>query len=215
MDEWRDPAREAALRLWITTSPNVVSVRRDRLSILTAAATGRPLFWHEAHVPAERPSAQAPARLPGPDGDPGRSRHPEAAESEGPQAALGLAVKRRNRLSRSRDFETVYRRGRSVSTRFLVLYSFPREEDDASGDPRFGLAVSRKVGGAVERNRLKRRLRAVLTELGDAVPAGRDYVLVVRPGLSEAVEARGHRWLAERVHEVFALASGAERTARA
>jgi ribonuclease P protein component len=119
-------------------------------------------------------------------------------------------VNRRHRLSRSRDFDAVYRRGRSVSTRFLVLYAFPREED-ADGDARLGLAVSRKLGGAVERNRLKRRLRAAFDELREGLPAGHDYVLIARPGLAESVESRGFPWLIERVAEVFSLAEGTAR----
>ena len=123
-------------------------------------------------------------------------------------------MKRRHRLSRSRDFDAVYRRGRSVSTRYLVLYSFPRDEDD-EGDPRLGLAVSRRLGSAVERNRIKRRLRAAFDELAGAVSSGRDYVLVVRPGLAEAAESRGFPWLVERVAEAFRLAEGAERSTKA
>jgi ribonuclease P protein component len=114
---------------------------------------------------------------------------------------------RQHRLSRSRDFDTVYRKGRSVSTRFLVLYSFPRE-DDPEGVPRLGLAVSRQLGGAVDRNRLKRRLRASFEELADRLPVGHDYVLIARPGLAETVESRGFPWLTERVDEVFRLAEG-------
>jgi ribonuclease P protein component len=117
-------------------------------------------------------------------------------------------LSRRNRLSRSRDFDAVYRKGRSVSTRFLVLYSFPREEDPG-GEPRLGLAVSRQLGGAVERNRLKRRLRTAFEEVCAGLPAGQDYVLIARPGLTEAVESRGFAWLQERVGEVFRLAEGA------
>jgi ribonuclease P protein component len=117
-------------------------------------------------------------------------------------------LSRRHRLSRSRDFDAVYRKGRSVSTRFLVLYSFPREED-VDGEPRLGLAVSRQLGSAVERNRLKRRLRAVFDELYAGLPAGQDYVLIARPGLTEAVETRGFPWLQERVREVFRLGEGA------
>jgi len=116
-------------------------------------------------------------------------------------------VSRRHRLSRSRDFDAVYRRGRSVSTRFLVLYAFPRE-DDPEGDPRLGIAVSRQLGGAVDRNRLKRRLRAAFEELAAGLPAGHDYVLIARPGLTDAVESRGFGWLAERVEEVFGLSRG-------
>jgi ribonuclease P protein component len=94
-----------------------------------------------------------------------------------------------------------------VSTRFLVLYAFPRE-DDPEGDTRLGLAVSRQLGGAVDRNRLKRRLRASFEEICGRLPAGHDYVLIARPGLAEAVESRGFAWLTERVDEVFRLAEG-------
>jgi ribonuclease P protein component len=114
-------------------------------------------------------------------------------------------VHRRNRLSRSRDFDAVYRHGRSTSSRFLVLYWFPRE--DADGDPRLGLAVPRAVGTAVTRNKVKRQLREAWRARLDEVPRGRDYVLVVRPGLPETVEARGFEWLAERVDEVLQKAA--------
>jgi ribonuclease P protein component len=117
-------------------------------------------------------------------------------------------VKRRNRLSRSRDFDAVFRKGRSVSTRYLVLYSFPRP-DEVEEESRLGLAVSRKVGGAAERNRIKRRLRAAFDELREGLPAGHDYVLIVRPGFGEPAEARGSDWVLERVREVFGLAEGA------
>ncbi len=116
-------------------------------------------------------------------------------------------MKRRQRLSRSRDFDAVYRKGRSVSTRYLVLYSFPRD-DGADSPSRLGLAVSRQVGGAVERNRIKRRLRSCFDELADELAPGRDYVLIVRPGLVEAAESRGFEWLKEQVAEVFRRAGG-------
>jgi ribonuclease P protein component len=111
-------------------------------------------------------------------------------------------VERRQRLSRSRDFDAVYRQGRSVSTRSLTLHWFARDED-AEGVPRLGLAIPRAVGSAVARNRLKRQLRAVWVELGTDVPSGRDYVLAARPGLAEAAESRGHEWLVEQVREVI------------
>ena len=111
-------------------------------------------------------------------------------------------MERRQRLSRSRDFDAVYRQGRSVSTRSVTLHWFARE-DDADGAPRLGLAVPRAVGTAVTRNRIKRQLRAVWSELGDSVPPGRDYVLVARPGLAEAAATRDHDWLVDQVREVI------------
>jgi ribonuclease P protein component len=115
-------------------------------------------------------------------------------------------VQRRHRLSRSRDFDAVYRRGRSVSTRFLVLYWFEREDADETG-PRLGLAVPKAVGTAVVRNRMKRRLREIFRARLPGLPESQDYVLVVRPGLAEAAESRGFEWLQERVDEILGKAA--------
>ena len=115
-------------------------------------------------------------------------------------------MQRRHRLSRSRDFDAVYRSGRSASTRFLVLYWFPRAEADLE-EPRLGLAVPKSVGNAVVRNRVKRQLRETWTELVDRARPGYDYVLVARPGLAEPADTRGHEWLAERVTEVLEKAA--------
>ena len=112
-------------------------------------------------------------------------------------------MQRRHRLSRSRDFDAGYRRGTSVSTRYLVLHWFPREEDE-DGPSRLGLAVPRSVGSAVVRNRVKRLLREAWRALLDDVPAGHDYVLVARPGLAEPASTRGPEWLATELAGVLA-----------
>lgn len=114
-------------------------------------------------------------------------------------------MQRRNRLSRSRDFDTVYRHGRSVSTRYLVLYRFDRG-DDEDGDVRLGIAVPKKIGTAVTRNRIKRRLREGWRELLPEVSPGTDYVLLVRAPLAEAEESRGADWIRERLEEVLGKA---------
>jgi ribonuclease P protein component len=115
-------------------------------------------------------------------------------------------MQRRHRLTRSQDFDAVYRRGRSTSTRYLVLYWFPRDaEDDA--EPRLGLAVPKSAGNAVDRNRIKRRLREIWATRLPGLTAGCDYVIVVRPGLIEAADAQGATWLGQRVDEVLGKAA--------
>jgi len=111
-------------------------------------------------------------------------------------------VQRRYRLSRSRDFDAVYRQGRSVSTRYLVLYWFERGEDDGDS-PRVGIAIPKKLGGSVVRNRMKRRLREAWSRSLSAAPSQHDYVLVAREGLPEAADARGFEWLEGRVTEIL------------
>jgi ribonuclease P protein component len=92
------------------------------------------------------------------------------------------------RLSRSADFDRVFRHGRSHAGREFVLYVFPRGEGD---EPRLGLSVSRKVGGAVERNRVKRLLREAFAIDGARLPAGTDAVVVARYEANALAEREG------------------------
>ena len=104
----------------------------------------------------------------------------------------GRSPKRR-RLSRSAEFERVYRQGRSKANRYLVLYAFPRAEDapdDAEG-PRLGLSVSKRVGGAVDRTKVKRVLREAFWAEAERLPEGADYVVVARPDSRELAEREG------------------------
>jgi ribonuclease P protein component len=94
----------------------------------------------------------------------------------------------RGRLSRSGDFDRVFRHGRSHAGRELVLYVFPRGEDSP---PRLGLSVSRKVGGAVERNRVKRLLREAFALESSGLPAGTDAVVVARTDARTLAEREG------------------------
>ena len=84
-----------------------------------------------------------------------------------------------------------------------MLYWFDRD-DGGPPNSRLGIAVRKSVGTAVVRNRIKRQLRELWRSRAPARAA--DYVLVVRPGLPEAADARGFEWLGERVSEVVAKA---------
>jgi ribonuclease P protein component len=123
-----------------------------------------------------------------------------------------MAPKRR-RLSRSGEFDRVYRDGTSHATRHLVLYSFPRGADEA-GDPRLGVSVSRKVGGAVERNRVKRVLREAFWGLGDRLPARHDFVLVARAEIGSLIEREGSAGVRATLEEVLAASTGRKRSTR-
>jgi ribonuclease P protein component len=103
----------------------------------------------------------------------------------------GREGRKRGRLSRSGDFDRAYRDGRSHANRHLVLYAFPRETGDDGADVRLGISVGRKVGGAVERNKVKRAMREAFWGLSARLPAGHDFVLVGRAGIAELVDREG------------------------
>lgn len=95
-------------------------------------------------------------------------------------------------LKKRADFLRVAGAGRKWATPGLVLQAAPAEASrEEGGGPRLGLTASKKVGKAVERNRAKRRLRALANEL---LPthgrADLDYVLIGRPAtVTRAYEA--------------------------
>ena len=107
----------------------------------------------------------------------------------------------RRRLTRSADFDAVYRRGRSRASRHLVVYVFPREPPTlrrrASASP-----CSRKVGGAVERNRVKRVLREAAARIAAELSPARTSSCRRGPASPETLEAKGLDWAAAELLEL-------------
>jgi ribonuclease P protein component len=85
-------------------------------------------------------------------------------------------------LTDSPEFERVYRQGAAYRGTLFSVHAFPNE----SGTPRLGLSVSRKVGNAVTRNAVRRKLREVFYSTLAEVPGSWDLVVSARPPAAEA-----------------------------
>jgi len=93
-----------------------------------------------------------------------------------------LARGKRTRLTDSPDFERVYRQGTAYRGKLFSVHAFPNE----LGTPRLGLSVSRRVGNAVMRNAVRRRLREVFHSARPEIPGDLDLVVSARPAAAEA-----------------------------
>jgi ribonuclease P protein component len=91
-------------------------------------------------------------------------------------------MNRRYRLTSPQDFERVRRAGKSYAHPLLVVIACQNDLPN----PRFGFGAARALGGAVERNRARRRLRAAARLLQPRVSAGWDIILIARPGIAQA-----------------------------
>jgi ribonuclease P protein component len=113
---------------------------------------------------------------------------------------------RRGRLSRSAEFDRVMRSGRSHGGKDLVLYAFPRGSDEPA---RLGMSVSRKVGGAVDRNRVKRLLREAFDVEARRLPKGTDVVVIARAGARDLAEREGLAGVRRSLAELIGRVEGA------
>ncbi len=111
---------------------------------------------------------------------------PPSATSRGTRVA-SLRFQKQDRLTRPAEFRRVFERRCSVSNPWLIVYGVPNNLDRC----RLGLSVSRKVGSAVERNRLRRLYREAFRLSRTEMPMGLDLVLIPRkPGEPRLDELR-------------------------
>jgi ribonuclease P protein component len=127
----------------------------------------------EAHLPAEQSRPRTQARVPAPHGDPRRTQDPQCAPRPRPgQAQRLITIRKRS------DFLAANSGKRATTPGFILLV---RNREDNDPAIRVGFTVTKKIGGAVVRNRMKRRLRALAREI--IVPkgiAGADHVMIGR-----------------------------------
>jgi ribonuclease P protein component len=127
----------------------------------------------EAHLPTEQSRSQAASRVPVPDGDRRRPQGPERSPRARPQEAQRLGT-----ITRRADFLAAIAGLRTTTPGFILLV---RDRKDSDASMRVGFTVTKKIGGAVVRNRMKRRFRALAREI---VPVsgfpGADHVMIGR-----------------------------------
>ncbi len=148
---------------------------------------------YEADLSAQQPPAQADAWLSRADADPFRARDSFGASPQGAQKTLsvnsgpvvGERFSRDDRLRKRREFEECYASGVRVSGRHLQLFLLARPEERHA---RIGIAVPRRAGNAVTRNRLRRQLREIFRRNRQRLlqPRGLRLVVHIRPSAAQA-----------------------------
>jgi ribonuclease P protein component len=127
----------------------------------------------EAHLPAEQPRPQTASRVPPPDGDRGRPQGAERPPCARPQEAQRLAT-----IKKRSDFLAANGGLRTTTPGFILLV---RDRKDSDASMRVGFTITKKIGGAVVRNRMKRRFRALAQEVVSAKGyTGADHVMIGR-----------------------------------
>lgn len=143
-------------------------------------------FYDEADLSAVEPGARSSSRLPQPHGDAGRPQRDSRPPRPRPQQAVGVSTSPAEQagdisiISKRRDFLAANKGKRAPMPGFVLLV-----HDRGDGDPamRVGFTVTKKIGNAVVRNRMKRRLRALSRELlPDSGIRGADHILIGREG---------------------------------
>ena len=91
-------------------------------------------------------------------------------------------MKKEFRIKKNKEFQAAFQKGQSFANRQFVVYSLKKEGQDFF---RIGLSVSKKIGNAVTRNRIKRYVRQAIHELQEQVSQENDYVIIARKPTAE------------------------------
>lgn len=91
-------------------------------------------------------------------------------------------MKKKNRIKKNDEFQAVFQKGQSNANRQFVVYKLDKEKQPHF---RIGLSVSKKIGNAVVRNRIKRMIRQSIIELKDEIDSGKDFVIIARKPCAE------------------------------
>jgi ribonuclease P protein component len=95
---------------------------------------------------------------------------------------LRLGMKKKYRIKKNEEFQKVFQNGKSTANRQFVIYVLDKPDQPYF---RIGLSVSKKLGKAVVRNRIKRYIRQVFLEMKEEIAPGKDYVIIARMPVSE------------------------------
>ncbi|WP_062350992.1 ribonuclease P protein component [Bacillus kwashiorkori] len=91
-------------------------------------------------------------------------------------------MRKKFRLKKDQDFQLVFKKGKSFANRQFIIY---KNEKEKQAFFRIGLSVSKKIGNAVTRNRIKRYIRQTFHELNDQIAKNYDYVVIARKPAAE------------------------------
>jgi len=134
---------------------------------------------NEKNVSAQQDQAEKDSRLPGSVPDKERSRRAGSQTGKGAEKIVGLRFARSQRITRRPEFLVCYSQGRRLFTKYFIVFVLPRED----GAPaRLGVAVGRKIGRAIKRNRIKRLIREFFRRGQRDFPPGLDVVVVAKRG---------------------------------
>jgi ribonuclease P protein component len=169
---------------------------------------------NETHVPTKQQATQTDARLSGTHEHPGGPAGAEAAAREGAQTAdrqhsaqtavltprpIGQRLPKSRRIRKRVEYVTLQRVGRRRAGRCFIVIAAPA----ASGLTRLGITASRRVGGAVVRNRVKRLVRDFFRRHQGRIRPAQDVLVIARPDAAAATYADVKRELAGalRIHD--------------